>query len=237
MNRLDHIVTDNLNNDKDQSNEATNSDPTFDTSSFNSSSGTSDPLPVVTVSLLGGKKHKATTVSGLTVLWYSGATDSMIKIRHINNYERKMRYNKVKYSIAAGIYCNTHDVKVPFFMLELSSSKIINHHFHIDNDKGESGICYDMIIGHDRMVQLVLTTNLKRQVLQWDGDTVHMKDPRNLLGQSDLTKRAIREVAMKTAEPDSTREATDLMVKILDSTYAKADLKQVANSTSQMNAE
>ena len=66
-----------------------------------------------------------------------------------------------------------------------------------------------MIIGHDLMVQIGLTSNFKRQVLQWDGATVHMKDPRNLLGKSDLTKRKMREVVMQTAEPDSTQEATD----------------------------
>ena len=35
---------------------------------------------------------------------------------------------------------------------------------------------------------------------------------------------------MKTAEPASAREANERMVKILDSTYAKADLKQVSNN-------
>ena len=33
----------------------------------------------------------------------------------------------------------------------------------------------------------------------------------------------MREVAMHTAEPVSTREATERLVKILDITYAKAD--------------
>ena len=51
MNKLDHVVTKNLNTNKDQSNEAINSDPTFDTSNFNLSIGTSDPLPLVTVSI------------------------------------------------------------------------------------------------------------------------------------------------------------------------------------------
>ena len=60
-------------------------------------------------------------------------------------------------------------------MPEFSSSKIITHCFHVDNDKGKSGIgCY-MIIGRDLMVQLGLTANFKRQVLQWYGATVHMK--------------------------------------------------------------
>ena len=41
---------------------------------------------------------------------------------------------------------------------------------------------------------------------------------------------------MQTSEPASTRESTDMMVKILDSTYEKADLKQVVND-SHLNAE
>ena len=89
-------------------------------------------------------------------------------------------------------------------MMELSGSKITNHHFHVDNDEGESGIGYYMIIGRDLMVQLGLTDNFKRQVLQWDAATVHMKESRNVLGQSNLTKREMREVVMQTAEPAST---------------------------------
>ena len=81
-------------------------------------------------------------------------------------------------------------------MPELSSSKIINHRFHVHNAKGESGIGYDTIIGRDLMVQLGPKTDFKRQILQWDGATVNMKEPSNFLGQSDQTKRKIREVVM-----------------------------------------
>ena len=84
-------------------------------------------------------------------------------------------------------------------MPELSGSKIINHRFHVDNNEGELGIGYEMIIGSDLMVKLCLTADFKRQVLQWDDATVHMKDSRIFLGQSDLTKREIREVGTQTA--------------------------------------
>ena len=40
----------------------------------------------------------------------------------------------------------------------------------------------------------------------------------------------MREVSIKTAEPASTREATGRLIKILDCTYANADLKQVADN-------
>ena len=89
-------------------------------------------------------------------------------------------------------------------MLELSSSNKIEHCFCVNNNKGESGIGYDNIIGRNLMVQLVLTSNFNRQVLQWDRDTVPMKEPRDLLGKPDLSRHDMREVVIQNVEPAST---------------------------------
>ena len=53
------------------------------------------------------------------------------------------------------------------------------------------------------MVQLGLTANFKRQVCQWDGATVNMKEPSRLREKSDRTKRKIRKVVIQTEESDS----------------------------------
>ena len=107
-------MTDNINTNKCQLNDTIYNDTAFDNNSFNLSICNRDPLPVVTVTLLVSKKHRATTVGGITCVWDSGATDNMIKIKHTKYYECKMRYNKVEYSTANGVYCTTHDFKVPF---------------------------------------------------------------------------------------------------------------------------
>ena len=86
-------------------------------------------------------------------------------------------------------------------------------------------IGYDMIIVRDLMVQLGLSSKFKRQFLQWDGVTVPMKEPRGLLVKSNLTSCKMREVVMQTSEPDSTREATERLVKILESNYSRRYLK------------
>ena len=44
-------------------------------------------------------------------------------------------------------------------------------------------------------------------------------------------------VITRTTEPVSTREANGRLVKILDSTYAKSDLKQVADNATQLYAK
>ena len=63
---MDHVVTNNIKTNKDQLNDTIYNELTFDANIFNLSSGTKDPLPVVTVSLQGGNKHRKTTISGLT---------------------------------------------------------------------------------------------------------------------------------------------------------------------------
>ena len=74
-------------------------------------------------------------------------------------------------------------------------------------------------------IKLGLTANFKRQLLQWDGATVSMKNHSCRIGKSDLSERKMREVEVKTTEPASTRETTERLVKILNSTYKKAYLK------------
>ena len=88
-----------------------------------------------------------------------------------------------------------------------------------------------------RQVQLGMLTKFKRQVLQWGGVNLPMKEPSGLLGKLNQTSLEMREVVMHTAESVSTREATEILVKILDSTYAESDLKHVTNNATQMNAE
>ena len=47
----------------------------------------------------------------------------------------------------------------------------------------------------------------------------------------------MREVVMQNAEPDYTREATEILLQILDIIYENVDLEQVAYNSTQINAE
>ena len=77
-------MTNNIRDYNDQYNDTIDNEPTLDNSNLNLSNDTRETLPVVTVSLRGGKKHRATVVAGLTCLWDSGATDRMIKDNILN---------------------------------------------------------------------------------------------------------------------------------------------------------
>ena len=123
MTKLDHVSKNNKKTNKDKLNDVIYNELTFDTSRFNSSRVTREPLPLVTVTLRGGRKHRATIVAGITFLWDNGSTNSMIKIKHNKHYEHKIRYNKVEYITVAGIHCTTHDAKVPFVFRSFLSAR------------------------------------------------------------------------------------------------------------------
>ena len=71
-------------------------DPKFD-NKFSLSSRTKDSLPVVTVSLRGGKKQMATMITGLTCLWDSRYTKGMINRKKVNI--KKDRCGLIKWNI------------------------------------------------------------------------------------------------------------------------------------------
>ena len=78
-------MANNITKNQNQNNDAIENYPKLD-NIFSLSSGTKDPLPVVTVSLKWGKKQIATMVVDLTCLWDSGYTRIMIKIKHTKHY-------------------------------------------------------------------------------------------------------------------------------------------------------
>ena len=88
------------------------------------------------------------------------------------------------------------------------------HHIHVDNVQGDEGIGYDMDIVHDLMVQLSMKSDFENQGLEQDDTVVPMKDPVNLIGQTNLAKRDMREVDFLTEETDSNIEATEIVVKV-----------------------
>ena len=122
-------------------------------------------------------------------------------------------------------------------MPEVSSSKIILRHFHIDNNKGDFGIGYYMIIWYELMVQIGLIVYFKSQVLQWDGTALHIEQPKSLLAQTGLTYHDMREVAIQTKKPVYKWGYTERTVKNIDGLYDKVDIEQVANNATHLNSE
>ena len=71
---------------KNQHNDAIEHELKFD-HTFSLYEGNKELLQVVAISLRGGKKQREMMIYGLTCLWDSGATDSMIDRKHTKHYE------------------------------------------------------------------------------------------------------------------------------------------------------
>ena len=129
--------------------------------------------------------------------------------------------------MANGLYVTTHDVKVPFRISDFYGRKVIMHHFHVDNNKGESRIEYDMIIGCELIVHLVMKANFGYKIPEWDETLLPMKAAFNFLGKPNLNKHYMQEVFIQSAEPYSARETTEIVVKTRYSTYSNTLLYDI----------
>ena len=83
-------------------------------------------------------------------------------------------------------------------MLEFFSRIIITHCFHVENVQGNTCIGYELIIGHDMMVQLALKADFGRQILERDEAIISMKETGSFLFQPDLTRYDMPYVAIPT---------------------------------------
>ena len=88
-------MTDNINTNKIQHNDAIENDPKFD-NIFSLYSGTKEPLTVVIFSLKWYKKQTPFSDAGLTCLWDRGDTGNMIKRKHTKHYKCRICSNKVE---------------------------------------------------------------------------------------------------------------------------------------------
>ena len=80
-----HVLITNINHN--QVNDAIYNELKFDGSNNLVNNTVEDSLTILTIMLRGGKYSRQTFKSGLTCLYNSGATDSMIKLMHIHIYK------------------------------------------------------------------------------------------------------------------------------------------------------
>ena len=71
-------------------------------------------------------------------------------------------------------------------MPEFSRRNIVTHLFNVDKEERAYRIGYDMIIGHELMLQLNLKENFGRQILEWDEIVVLIKYSINFPGKPSL---------------------------------------------------
>ena len=88
-----------------------------------------------------------------------------------------------------------------------------------------------MIIGRDLLNELNIDVRFSDGTIKWENQVVPMKNFQRIWKDNHPLRKELRSIILCSIEPRSTREATERVVKILDSKYEKANLdKIVANA-------
>jgi hypothetical protein len=190
--------------------------------------------PTTFVNIRKGKQGRHIEWMGLFLLFDSGASESFVREKYVNHLKHKFVKCNDKYEIAGGTFNVSKEVKLRFSLPEFGSSKIITSKFKIDSSTN-NGIGYDMIIGRDILAALGIDISFKDETVTWDYVTVPMKDYHSDDKIPKPTRSELKSILSPRDEPKATQEATNRAIKILDSTYKKADLRKVADEASSLN--
>jgi hypothetical protein len=165
-----------------------------------------------------------------------GSTHSIVKrsfVKGISN--KRLKKNKTSYLVAGGTYSTDFEVKLGISLPEFNPNSIVRHRFAID-DSDDGGIGYDMIIGQDLCWNMGIVVDYDDAMIEWNGMSIPMKDEDFPCRKGLRSKREMRQMVARTAEPRVTQEATSRILKILDSDYKKADLEAVVARATQLSA-
>ena len=221
LNVLDQIVSDGNTNISALKNDIhKNKELTFDVKS---------PTPVTTGCIRHSNKHgRNIKYDNLTILLDSGCSHSILAKKYASN---KLKEKKQTFATGGGDMSTKWESKQYFSLSELSRSKIVDWTFQVTDSKN---LGYDMIIGRDIMQSLGINLLFSEQTIQWEGAQVPMRDF-NKLKKYNLNKYELNAIIQNINEPIITQEATDRMIRILDSKYEQANLREVVKGATHLN--
>ena len=190
---------------------------------------TKKPTPVTLANVWGSKKGRKIKFDNLRFLLDSGCSDSIASLKYGKSSKEKW---KTKYFTAGSWQLKTqYQMDIMFSLPEFSNSKLINWKFHLTDNED---LGYDMVIGRDLMMSLGIDISFDKKKIIWEGTEIPMRDYQQLT-KWKLSKKEFKMVIQTSNEPIVTEEVTRRMVRILDSNYKKANLKEVVAGAKHLN--
>jgi len=81
------------------------------------------------------------------------------------------------------------------------------------------------------LIEYGLIMNFEDRTMSWNGNVVPMRS----LTDERPNRRQLRAILTRSQEPESTQNATNRVMKILDANYEKADLDKMVQGATQLN--
>lgn len=195
-----------------------------------------DSTPVTLASVYSADDKNKIHKEHLLVLIDSGSSHSMAKASIVHKFKDKFfKKEKSTYQTAAGTFTSKYSMKLHFSLDEFGGRTKIVHRFDLDED--EDGIGYDMIIGRDLLNELNIDVRFSDKTIKWEDQLIPMKSFANVWQNKHPSRKELKATILRSAEPKATREATERVVKILDSKYEKANLEEIAENAKNLNRE
>ena len=195
--------------------------------------GAKEPTPVTYFNIYKKSKNEMKVRhEGLSVLFDSGSSHSMIVKQVVNKQQWKRMRDPVGFDSCNGAFELEYKTNVNLSFPELNAHRVITWQCFID-ERENNELGYDMIVGRDLMTSIGIQIDFQNKMLRWDGVELEMRD----FSSTTPTRKEIKATLQKAAEPVVTKEATSRLVKILDSTYEKADLRQVVEQAAHINSQ
>ena len=145
------------------------------------------------------------------------------------------REEKLIYKTAAGDSKRKYSIKVKFKLDKFGGNTKISHRF--DLNENENGISYDMIFGRDLLSELNIDERFSNGTIKLEDHLIPIKTSIKIWKNKHPTRKELKATVLRSAELKATKEATDKVLKILDSYYEKANLNKVANNANDLNKQ
>jgi len=179
-----------------------------------------NPTPVTLAGIRGGKKNREIVRRDLRVLLDSGSSHSMASTRCTKGVKLTSLKKSRSFATAGGDFKIENEATLNFNLSEFSESKLINWTFSVYRDSEALG--YDMVIGRDLLDNLGVIMDFKKSSVNWEGIEIPMRDFQRLKDLK-MSHDEVNAMIKGSVEPLVTQEATERMVRILDSKYEKAN--------------
>ena len=169
-------------------------------------------------------------IEDVKILLDSGSSSSLATYK----LAKKLRLKPgtvTTWNTAAGDFTTSEHCEATFKLTELNPTGTIQCDLHVAPSLG----AYDMIIGRDVLTELGIDLKFSNRTIQWGESIAPMKD-------SSLSKEELQK-SFYIRDPDGIDDSLDQMniasnmKQILAAKYDKANLKEVVEDTTTLNAE
>jgi len=193
-----------------------------------------DKINPITIAVLKRKNESALNKNNrkhlkiLKVLFDSGSTGNLISENFVKKSEMEPDDKRV-WTTANGSFDTRMKAKMTILLPEFSGRKEVTLEYNLFPPS--ENMPYDVVIGTKGLASMKMVLDYDDLIMRWEEKEVFMKD------KHFLTKENMLATYMDSTEPESVGKASKRVMRILDATYNKADLKSIIDSCTYLTSE